>query len=300
MSKYFTNYKLKGKHKRFDEKLYKKYDIRAREKIKNKLGDYVKDHPNQYKQDLIILDTDSYYKYLEIQVCSGWTTEKYPHDNVFVYERKSLYDGNTLYLTLNNILTEGLLFDRDSLGEKPRRLRKNSREFVYDILWNMILPIHIGTLSKQTIKSYWILKGQYTKPNKVYKKYNIKARKKIKKLLGDYVIDNPNPYKQDFIIIDPDSYYKYLEIQVCNQWINQQYPYSNVYVDIWKSLYGSDTLYLILNNKLTQGLLFDRDSFSKKSQRLKKYSKKFVYNIPRNKILPIYLKHLNKKIIKMY
>jgi len=52
MSKYFTNYKLKGKHKRFDEKLYKKYDIRARKKIKKKLGDYVKDHPNPYKTEI--------------------------------------------------------------------------------------------------------------------------------------------------------------------------------------------------------------------------------------------------------
>ena len=300
MSKYFTNYKLKGKHKRFDEKLYKKYDIRAREKIKNKLGDYIKDNPDIYKQDFIILDKDSYYKYLEIQVCSGWTTGKYPYDNVFVYERKSLYDGNTLYLTLNNILTEGLLFDRDSLGEKPRRLRKNSREFVYDILWNMILPIHIGTLSKQIIKSYWILKGQYTKPNKIYKKYNIKARKKIKKLLGSYIKDNSNPYKQDFVITDTDSYYKYLEIQVCSQWTEKQYPYNDVYVDTWKSLYGSDTLYLTLNNELTLGLLFDRNSFSKKYQRVKKYSRDFVYNIPWNKILPIYLKHLNKKTIKIY
>jgi len=300
MSKYFTNYKLKGKHKRFDEKLYKKYDIKARKKIKEKLGDYIKDHPNKYKQDFIIIDPDSYYKYLEIQVCSQWTTKKYPYDNVFVYERKSLYDGNTLYLTLNNVLTEGLLFDRDSLGKKPRRLKKGSREYVYDILWNMVLSVHLSTLSKQIIKSYWDIKGQYTKPDKIYKKYNIKARKKIKKLLGKYIEDNPNPYKQDFVITDNDSPYKYLEIQVCNQWTTEYYPYNNVYVDTWKSLYDSNTLYLTLNSELTKGLLFDRNSFNKKSQRAKKYSRKFVYSIPWNKILPIYLKHLNQKTIKLY
>ena len=37
----------------------------------------VKDNPNIYKQDLIILDKNSKYKYLELQVDTKWINKKF-------------------------------------------------------------------------------------------------------------------------------------------------------------------------------------------------------------------------------
>ena len=66
MSKYYYNSRLKGKHKVFDEDLYEKYDIPARETLKKRLGDFVADHPNKKKfpnQKIIIVDVEGYKYY---------------------------------------------------------------------------------------------------------------------------------------------------------------------------------------------------------------------------------------------
>jgi len=154
MAKYYTDHKLKGKHKHFNKKLYDKYDITARKIIKEKLGDYVIDNSDPYKQDFI-LPNNKKYKYLEIQVCSTWEKSQFPYSRIFIYERKSLYGADTLYLTLNKLMTKGYLFDRNSINNvKPRRLKKWSREFVYDIPWGRVLLLFISDLSKKDIEMY--------------------------------------------------------------------------------------------------------------------------------------------------
>jgi hypothetical protein len=45
-----------GKIKKFDENLYNKYDIPARELLKEKLGDKIKDNPDIYAEDMLIED----------------------------------------------------------------------------------------------------------------------------------------------------------------------------------------------------------------------------------------------------
>ena len=69
------------------------------------------------------------YKYLELQVCTKWVTDKYPYNKPFVYARKNLFSDDTLFLIFDKYMTTGLLFDKKSLLPKPRRLKKYSRSF---------------------------------------------------------------------------------------------------------------------------------------------------------------------------
>lgn len=155
MSKYIYDPSLVGKHRAFNKELFDKYDTPARLKVKKLLGDFVSDNSNQYEQDLIINDSECKYKYLELQVCPGWIGETYPYGTMTVYERKSKYDDNTLFLTLNHDLSKGCLFDIKSIrGKEPRRIKKYSREFVYDIPWCRVLQIPIEELTPDAIKLY--------------------------------------------------------------------------------------------------------------------------------------------------
>ncbi len=52
-------------------------------------------------------------------------------------------------------MTKGYLFDAKSIGSiKPRRLKKYSREFVYDVPWHRVMKVSINDLNKETIELY--------------------------------------------------------------------------------------------------------------------------------------------------
>lgn len=155
MSNLIYDSRIKGYRTKFNEKLHEKYDIPARNKLKETLGDYIIEHPNKYKQDFIINSNTCKYKYLEVQVCSKWINEIYPMNTLWVYARKSLYQNDTLFITLNNNLKYGYIFDADSFKNiTPRRMKKYSREFVYDIPWNKTMKVFISQLDKETIELY--------------------------------------------------------------------------------------------------------------------------------------------------
>ena len=140
---------------KFNKYLHDKYDIPARNKLKEVLGDFICEHPNKYKQDFIINSPTCKYKYLEVQVCSNWINELYPMDTLWVYARKSIYGEDTMFLTLSNNLKYGYIFDADSFKNiTPRRLKKYSREFVYDIPWNKVMKVFMNCLDKETIELY--------------------------------------------------------------------------------------------------------------------------------------------------
>lgn len=144
-----------GKIKKFDPVLYEKYDIPARNKIKEKLSNYVQDNPDIYKEDMILNIPECKYKYLELQVCTKWIEEKYPYDKPFVYARKKLFSEDTLFIIFNKNMTRGLLFDKKSLLSTPRRLKKYSRSFVYEVPWYRVLSVNIDELDIDTIKLYY-------------------------------------------------------------------------------------------------------------------------------------------------
>jgi hypothetical protein len=146
--------RLKGKIKKFDENLYNKYDQPAREILKEKLGDCIKDNPDIYAEDMLLDLKGCKYKFIEIQVCAEWFTEIFPHKTPFVFERKGHFSDKTLFVMFDKTMTKGLLFDRLSLVKKPRRVRKYSRIFVYDVPWNRVVKFETDFLDRDLLKCY--------------------------------------------------------------------------------------------------------------------------------------------------
>lgn len=146
--------KLKGKIKKFDIKLFNKYDIPARNIIKEKLNVYVKDNPNIFEEDLLLDAEGCKYKYIEIQVRVKWINDKYPDDLPYIYERKKHFSPNTLYIILNKNMDQGLLFNKEALFNKPVRERKYSKYFIYCAQWNKVLRFNIKDLDIDLIKTY--------------------------------------------------------------------------------------------------------------------------------------------------
>ena len=140
--------------KKFDQKMHDKYDIPARNKLKEILGDIVSENPNIYGEDMILNIQGCKYKYIELQVCATWMGEKFPHKLPYIYERKIKFSKETLFLIFNKSLTEGLLFSRDSITGEPRRIKKYSREFIYEIRWNNIMRVYLETLTPELIMLY--------------------------------------------------------------------------------------------------------------------------------------------------
>jgi hypothetical protein len=157
MKKYVNDKNLVGKRSVFCQQQFDKYDIPAREKIKNALCDFVLDNPDIYQQDLLITDTEyTKYKFIEIQVFTYWNDNTIPSCGVFVYERKAKYDEDTLFITLNKNMNTCLIFDAQSFKfSKPRRLKKYSREYVYDIPMNRILTVSLDKLTPKFIKTFY-------------------------------------------------------------------------------------------------------------------------------------------------
>ena len=151
----FKNYSFSGRKSNFDIKLFYKYDIPAREVVNKYFGESVMDNPNPLAPDLLILDKDSNYKYLELQVCTKWVN-KFPYDNVYIFERKVKYGLDCLFLVLNRSMTEGYVFDIRSLQfQKPRRIKKYSRDFVFDIPWKSCIKISLeNDLADDILKYY--------------------------------------------------------------------------------------------------------------------------------------------------
>ncbi|ARF08853.1 hypothetical protein Catovirus_1_903 [Catovirus CTV1] len=145
---------LKGKIKKFDQKLYDKYDIPAREIMKKILGNNIRDNPDIYAEDMILELPECKYKFVELQVCAKWINDKYPHEYPFVYERKGHFSDDTLYIIFSKNMTRGLIFDKKSLNKEPKRIQKYSRTFVYDVAWRYVMPFITEFLDADVIKSY--------------------------------------------------------------------------------------------------------------------------------------------------
>ena len=149
--KYRTFKRTIGAHTKFNQAMFEKYDIPARKVVLENLKEKVEEHPNEKKQDFILKCTSKKnkkkYKYLEVQVMSDWYGFEYPHNTLWIYERKKFYEEDTMYLTLNRNMTYGILFDRASFNDvKPRRKQKYAREYVIDIPWSKTLKCRVDEL----------------------------------------------------------------------------------------------------------------------------------------------------------
>jgi len=154
MENEYHNKKMIGRKNKFSQKLFDKYDIPARKKLIGKLEGLLEENQDQYGADLLIKSEDCKYRYLEVQVCATWIND-YPFDKMFIYERKGRYKNDTLFITLDKNMTKGYIFDTEGIEKvEPRRLKKYSREFVYDIPWSRCMFVTLEYLDKETIELY--------------------------------------------------------------------------------------------------------------------------------------------------
>lgn len=125
--------------------------------------------------------------------------------------------------------------------------------------------------------------GKYKKfDQELCDKYDKPARELVKQKLGEFVEDNPNIYEQDMIL--HHKKYKFLELQVCGSWINKQYSEKTIKIFIRKARYGLDTAFITFSKDLDWGYIYDRASFQNcKPKRVAKYSKIYVFELPKNK-----------------
>lgn len=146
---------MEGKIKVFDQKLSNKFDIKAREIIKQRLGTNVDDNPNMYGEDLIVLANDIPYGYIELQVYGKWTSDKFPFPSPFVYERKMKFCNTTLFICFNAFFDKMILFGRKTIHPKKYREKKYSREFIHYVPWNKALMVDTDKFNIDTIKDYY-------------------------------------------------------------------------------------------------------------------------------------------------
>ena len=145
---------ISGNVKKFDKKLYDKYDIDARSVIKNMLGDAIKDNENQYAEDMVFTLKPFPYKYLEVQVLSKWEGEVFPYICPFVYARKMRFSEKTLFVTFNKFLSEMVIFSRERISDIPSRLKKYDREMVHYISWMKCIKIKTSEFNARLIREY--------------------------------------------------------------------------------------------------------------------------------------------------
>lgn len=145
-----------GKRKDFDQELSDRYDTPARLRIKEVLGDMIRDNPDKTGADMLINCKGCRFKYLELQICANWWQgHRFPHPRVYIFARKIHYGPDTLFLVMNRDMSEGYLF---SIGKedyeqlRKRRLRKWSREWVYELPWRMCCRCTVGDLDEMTLQ----------------------------------------------------------------------------------------------------------------------------------------------------
>jgi len=148
---------LNGMNINFSKEMHQKWDIPARKVILEKLGDFVKENPEETMQDFIINDKEFIFDYLEVQVKVNWDCPSYP-DKVFrLHPRKLRYGNNTLFITFNNTMSEGYVFNFIGLDLTPHRIKKYSRKWVVDIPWNRLIKFRTSELSPRLLKSFFNL-----------------------------------------------------------------------------------------------------------------------------------------------
>jgi hypothetical protein len=151
--KYTEIFGVKGKVKTFDEGLSNKFDVKAREVVKQVFGELVCDNPDIYGEDMIVKCSEVPYKYFELQVCGDWD-KKFPYKYPFVYARKMRFSKKTLFITFNKDFTKLLIFDRNAIDDKPTRLVKYSRELVNLVGWGKVMIMETDEFSIDSIKTY--------------------------------------------------------------------------------------------------------------------------------------------------
>lgn len=143
-----------GKVAGFSQKIHDKYDIDGRNMVKKCLNDNIIDNPDIYGVDMILSKSNFIYKFIEVQVYVCWNTDEFPYAKPYIYARKMRYGNDTLFVAFNKDLTKVLLFGRNKIIDKPERLKKYDREFVYYVNWYNVMKLNVEDFTIDTIKLY--------------------------------------------------------------------------------------------------------------------------------------------------
>lgn len=145
---------MKGKIKKFDQKLSDVFDTKSREIIKKLLGESVDDNPNKYGEDMIVVNKMIPYDYIELQVYGKWTDQYFPYSMPFVYERKLKFCDRTLFICFNSQYDKLVMFCRSAIRPKRYRLKKYSREMICYVPWGRALCIDTKSFTIESILNY--------------------------------------------------------------------------------------------------------------------------------------------------
>jgi hypothetical protein len=143
-----------GKIKVFDQELSDRYDKRSRVIIKSKLGPAVKNNPDKYGEDMIVVTDRIPYEYIELQVYGMWIDDTFPYESPFVYERKLKFRDTTLFICFNASYDKVVMFSRTAIHSKRYRIKKYSREYVHYVPWFKAIILDTDKLSVQYIRQY--------------------------------------------------------------------------------------------------------------------------------------------------
>ena len=143
-----------GKIKIFDQELSDRYDKRARCIVKSKLGPAVKNNPDKYAEDMIVVTNRIPYGYMELQVYGKWTENIFPYDSPFIYERKMKFCETTLFICFNASYDKLVMFSRTSIHPKRHRVKKYSREYIHYVPWSKAILLDTDKLSIEIIRQY--------------------------------------------------------------------------------------------------------------------------------------------------
>lgn len=122
--------------------------------------------------------------------------------------------------------------------------------------------------------------------------FDIKARHIIKECLNNAIIDNPDPYGEDMMVVTDYIKFGYIELQVYAKW-KDVFPASSPYVYERKMRFNPNTLFVCFNANFSKLVMFSRSSIDSKAHRFKKYSREFVHYVQWNKTMTIDTKDLN-------
>lgn len=145
---------MNGKVKVFDKKLSDKFDVRARQIIRDLLGKGVMDNPKTYGEDILVLTDQIPYGYIELQVYGKWIDDKFPYPMPYIYERKMKFNPNTLFVCFNAEFSKVVIFSKSCIDKKKHRVEKYSREFIHYIPWHKTMTINVNNLTYDRILSY--------------------------------------------------------------------------------------------------------------------------------------------------
>lgn len=193
----------------------------------------------------------------------------------------------------------------DKMKEKPIKKKITQNLFKVDPKKKVKNTVKSGENPK---KRYYSQKNSNTTSStgkhKVFDKglsdkFDSKARDIIKKCLGKGIMDNPQTYGEDMIVITNKIPYGYIELQVYGKWVDT-FPHPMPYIYERKMKFNPNTLFVCFNANFSKAIIFGRKCVQEKKYRVEKYSREYIHYVPWNKTLTLDVSQINYENILSY